>query len=341
MRGMMKLGVAAVAMAVGMLGASASYALDDDFFTSYTQPANALVMPFDVTEGRESFQIVSNINGVSPISGGGANLGVTTHWAFWSETCDHLADVFICLTLNDTVVVDPHNVQAMDVANQGIGPVIDLSGERGIVVVTAYETDEICSDASVLGLRPVDDAIVGSYTFADTASTASFGADAIGLGLCDEFTDIECGPDAGDKWTQLPEYADPAIDVQTYNPETLDLSVVTLISLEERSGSGTTADIEVGPNTSTLSGDVTLYDNFEVATSLPNVDLKCVRFGSVIPADDDLIPSSISVTSSGFVRFSNFGVGDDTGEWVYIVGGQAVGEFGGSSNGKYKASFEF
>ena len=51
MRGIRKLGVAAVALAVGVLGAGKSHALIDDPFTSYTQPANALVMPFDRDDG--------------------------------------------------------------------------------------------------------------------------------------------------------------------------------------------------------------------------------------------------------------------------------------------------
>ena len=51
MRGIRKLGVAAVALAVGVLGASKSHALIDDPYTSFTQPANALVMPFDEDDG--------------------------------------------------------------------------------------------------------------------------------------------------------------------------------------------------------------------------------------------------------------------------------------------------
>src|SRR5690554_4240401 len=113
MRGIRKLGVAAVALAVSVLGASKSHALVDDPFTSFTQPANALVMPFDVTDDQVTFLLASNIGGLSPV-GDAFIAGVTTHWTFWSETCDHLADVFICLTLNDTVVVDPRELSAID-----------------------------------------------------------------------------------------------------------------------------------------------------------------------------------------------------------------------------------
>src|SRR5262245_7769152 len=293
MRGTWKLGVAAVALAVGVLGANTSYALVDDPFTTYTQPANALVMPFDVSgDARQSYLTVSNIAGVSTIPGGGANLGVTTHWAFWSESCDHLADFFICLTLNDTVIVDPRDTGAIDVGNQRIGPDIDLSGEKGLVVVTAYQTDEICSDASVLGDVPVDDAIVGSFTIADTAIPVSYGNDAIGLGL-----------DASGDFTELPAIDTNAIDIQTFNPNDLDDSEVILLSLSEQSGNGTTADVEVGPNASTINAAVTIYDTLEIATSLPDAAIKCATFTTALPgAAGSLIPGSITVTSSGFVR---------------------------------------
>jgi hypothetical protein len=333
MRGTWKLGVAAVALAVGVLGAKTSYALIDDPFTSYTQPANALVMPFDVSDNRESYLTVSNLNGTSKIPGGGENLGVTTHWAFWSESCDHLADVFICLTLNDTVVVDPRDTGAVDVGNQRIGPDIDLSGEKGLVVVTAYQTDEICSDASVLGDIPVDDAIVGSFTLADTSIPVSYGNDAIGLGL-----------DASGSFTQLPAIDANAIDIQLFNPDMLSDSEIILLSLAEQSGNGSTADVEVGPNAATISAGVTIYDTLEIGTSLPDTRIKCATFTTAKPGEEgSLIPGSITVTSSGFVRISGFSpsIGGDTGRFIYGIHGQTLDRFGASANGKYSLELVF
>ncbi len=327
MRGIRKLGVGAAALAVGVLSASAGHALIDDAYTSYTQPANALVMPFDATDGHESFLLVSNTNGTSS-----GIAGVTTHWAFWSENCDHLADFSICLTLNDTVVVDPRNMSAIDVGNNPIGPSIDLSGERGLVVVTAYETDDVCSDSSVLGNIPVDDAIVGTYTLANTGTNSAFGGDAIGLGL-----------NASGSYTELPQGFTNAIDIQTFRPDVLEDSNVILLSLAERSGNGATADIEVGPNVSTIKAAVTIYDTLEIATSLPDVRIKCVEFLSVIPSENSLIPNTVTVTSSGFLRLWNFSpsIGGDSARFVYAVHGQAVGQFGGSSNGKYSVQLPF
>jgi hypothetical protein len=319
--------VAAVALAVGVLGAGKSHALIDDPYTSFTQPANALVMPFDESDGHATFFLVSNISGLSPV-GDGFIAGVTTHWSYWSEDCSHLADVYVCLTLNDTVVVSPADVSAIDAGNNPIGPKIDLSGERGFVVVTAYATDEICSDSSVRGDILVDDAIVGTYTFANTESQASFGNDAIGLGT-DFFGDF----------TELPAAGYDKFSIQTFNPEDLDDSTVVLLSLKEQSGSGSTAPFEVGPNTSNTRADLVYYDNLEIPTSLPEATIKCAKFTSLIPAaEGSLIPDTISLLSSGILRLANFtpAIGGDTGRFIYGIHGQAVSNFGGSSNMKYK-----
>lgn len=320
MRGILKLGVAAVALTVVMAGPTRSDALVDDPYTSFTQPANALVMPFDSTEDWVTFMIVSNIAGTSN-SGGGDILGITTHWAYWSDSCEHLVDVWVCLTLNDTIVVDPTDVSAVDVGNAQIGPTTDLSGKRGIVVVTAYETDEICSEGSLRNHSPVDNAIVGSATRANTNIGYSFGNDAIGLGL-----------DAGGNYTELPSGTGDNIDILTLNPTSVDASSVAFISLEEMSGSGDVGDVEVGPNTANLTATLVLYDNLEIPTSLPDHTVRCADFTSMVPGEG-LIPSSISVDSSGFLRLKN--LNDQDGEFVYAVHGQAVGSFGGSNYGKY------
>ncbi len=326
MRGLRMLGVAAVALAVGLVGASSSFASQDDVYTSYTQPSNALVMPFDASNNRQSFFVVSNLGGFSNF-GNQTLAGVTTHWSYWSENCDHLADVYACLTLNDTVVVDPTNIRSVDAANQAYGPSINLSGKQGFVVVTAYETGPECGDASYAGYKPVDNAIVGTYTLADTTSGASLGADAIGLGL---------GSD--NQHTQLPAITTDAIDIQTFRPDSLDLSAVILLSLKEHAGSGATSFVEVGPNNKTITTSVTYYDNTETATSLPDAEVNCAEFNTLTPGTGNLIPGTVSGLSAGIFRMGSFepNIGGDTGRWIYAVYGQAVGRFGAGSNGKYR-----
>ena len=352
MEGFGRLGVAAVALAAGIFSAGFSHATPDDPYTSYTQPANALVMPFNVEADRASFLLVSNLSGISPTDDPSRYVpAVTTHWSYWSDSCAHLADVFVCLTLNDTVVVDPRDVRSIDAGNNEYGPEIDLSGKKGFVVVTAYSTGEVCADAAFEGYLPIDDALVGSYTFADVASGAALGGDAIGLGL--EY-DSNCPVDPFERFiahltdpsfdchTELPKIGTGAIDIQTFNPETLDLSVVVLLALREKAGSGPSQNIEIGPQSSAISANTVFYDNTEAATSLPDVSIKCATFQSLIPGTGNLIPDTVSGLTGGIFRMSGFspGIGGATERWIYGIYGQSVGQFGAGSNAKYKVSFQ-
>lgn len=113
------------AVAVGwfavLLSSGSAWGLTDDLDTSPTQPAAALVAPFDSVDGMTYFAVTQPPGGRP----------VATHWVFWSDGCDHLVDVWICLTAGDTVIVDSTSIQAIDDENQAGGPVVDLSGERG------------------------------------------------------------------------------------------------------------------------------------------------------------------------------------------------------------------
>ena len=62
------------------------------------------------------------------------------------------------------------------------------------------------------------------------------------------------------------------------------------------------------------------------------------EFTTVIPGVGALIPDTISLLSSGILRLDNFtpAIGGETGRFIYGIHGQAVGNFGGSSNMKYK-----
>lgn len=301
--------------------------------SSYTQPAGTLVMPFDETDDHATFFVVSNLSGVSP-DGDGFLPAITTHWSYWSETCEHLADVYVCLTLSDTVVVSPAAVTSLDASNEAIGPRADLSGHRGFVVVTAYATDDSCRDASVRGYLPVDDAIVGTYTFANLASQSSFGNDAIGLGLDDTGSFIRLPGDGDEVSADFDRFS-----IQSFDPDTLDDSTAVLLSLEERAGNGATASIEIGPNSANTRADVSYYDTLEIATSLPAATIRCATFTSLIPGEGALVPETVSLISSGVLRLERFTppIGGATGRFIFGIHGQAVGNFGGSSNMKYRA----
>src|SRR5581483_11095596 len=113
---------------------STAHAILFDDQSSLTQPATELVMPFDASDNKSSFLLVSNPDAVSFDAA-----QVSTHWIFWGTNCRELADVSICLTLNDTIVVDPRNITSVGPDNEPLGPTVNLDGEKGIVTVTAYE----------------------------------------------------------------------------------------------------------------------------------------------------------------------------------------------------------
>lgn len=296
-----------VAAALSVLAASSADARDSEVW-SYAQPGNALVMPFDATDGQVSFLTASNIGPEA----------VTSHWVFWSEDCDHLVDVWMCLTPNDTTVVDPTDVQALGPDNERVGPVANLSGYRGSVIVTAYETNSSCSPAAEGGI-PTDDALVGSYTIATLATSAAFGNDAIVLGL-----------DPTGTYTDLPdEDLAPYMDFQTLDPSSVEDSLAIVIALREQSGSAA-SDAEVGP-LSGVTADLTFYDNLEIPTSLPSITVGCTTFTPPFP-------DTTVIDSAGFLRLTNIRngsepVGGDT--WLFGIHEQTIDRFGTSVSAKY------
>lgn len=303
------------AIVMGSAGTSSAILGDDGF--SHTQPGAELVMPFDATEGKSTFLLVSNIHGTS--SFGGAQ--ITTHWTFWSETCDELADFSICLTLNDTVVVDPTNARSLGAGNEEQGPIINLTGKRGLVTVTAYETNNTCADFSHAGAVLTDDAIVGTFTFADTDLGFAFGNDAFGLGLNDAGTAVVLPPS---------EIVD-SYNIEVFDPTSVESSVVVLSHLREFSAG------QVEPNPAGIRFATTFIDINEIPTSLPDQTAGCVKFAQISSdaGTTGLIPPTVDVTTSGIIRLhpvSGFGPND----YLYSIVGQAVGPFGASTSAKVK-----
>lgn len=305
----------ALTSAIVMGSANTSSAIIDVDGFSHTQPAAELVMPFDATEGKATFLLVSNINGTSP--SGGAQ--VTTHWTFWSENCDELANFSICLTLNDTIIVDPTNARSVGPDNQDQGPLINLTGKRGLVTVTAFETNSTCGDFSQSGQKLRDDAIVGTFTFADTEIGYAFGNDAFGLGLNELGTAVEL-PDSG----RVNSY-----NIQVFDPTSVQASVVVLSHLREQ------AVGQVEPNPANIRFFTHFYDTLEIPTSLPDQTVGCVKFTTISSEGGvaGLIPDTVDVTTSGFIRLdpaAGFGAND----YLYGIIGQAVGPYGASSSAK-------
>jgi hypothetical protein len=229
-------------------------------------------------------------------------------------------------------------------ANRGNGPVIDLTGERGVTVVTAYDADlggDGCR-VSDPAAPAADGALVGSWVIADPAIPSAAGGDAIGL--TSETLPSPAGLSAG-------------LAITTYDPTTLTSSEVILIGVEAGAGSGPFRDAEPGPITAPMESgshvccDVRFVDNLETQVSLPDVCFDCVGFHPIAAqhrraADDaPLVPATVPIGSSGTVYLTHCRtasadglaapLGRDRPQFLFAFHLQTVGRFGTTSIGAY------
>ena len=288
------------------------------------EPAAVLVMPFDATEGRASFALVSRIGA----SFGGAP--IDTHWVFYADDCRHLANVIIALTDRDSIVVDPTRVQGEvqtlnPPVNHPTGPAIDLSGERGLVIVSARRPGG--------GVSPQ---LVGSWTIADLGAQAAYGSDAIGLrdGMLPDPSPLAAG-----------------VVIQTFRPETLDDSLVIVFGLEGE-GEGVTPILQPSPR---LGGahvccNVAFTDTLEFTISLPDFCFPCAGFAAIAagigaPSLSTIAPPTATLASAGFLRLASCRTASDLGvaplgegqvpQYLFAFHGQAIGPFGVTVAAKY------
>lgn len=283
---------------------------------SYTAPAAELIVPYNTQEGKVSYIVASNVS----------DRNVTTHWIFWNEACTEEVDFSICLTQNDTVVVNPMDMQAIDANNQGIGPKISLVGVRGVATVIAYETDDACTAWPVAN-ELADEAIVGAFTLADTEVGYSFGNDAFGLGTNLANTQVEVpepvGPD-GETGGLGYEFA-----IQIFRPEIVEDSVVILSHIAEA------ADGTVAPGRTPVRFATSVVDTYEIPTSLPDTLVSCAAFHTIAgDSGNPLIPATTTVDSAGIIRLqpvSGLAIGTT---YVYGIVGQAINKYGASSSMK-------
>lgn len=298
----------------------------------YAQPSNALVMPYDATT-RSTLLEVSNLSGLSKMPGGQLLAGVTTHWVFWGESGEKLAEASICVVLNDTAAVDPRSVSSLDAENDPVGTPVDLSGTRGFVVVTAYQTDVRCGAANLNGSVLVDNAIVGSVQIS-SASGPEMSMSAIGLPL-----------DATGTFTDLPNFqiapgASPSVNVGSLNlqmatADVLDSSTVVLVGLKENAG---VLPGELGPLSKKIRAKVTFFDVYSIPTTMPAVKFRNVLFTSIIPGNGSLIPGTVELLSPGMLKFTNLIAGEKPvgcNSFVFAFEGARMSTWGQSLYGAY------
>jgi hypothetical protein len=292
---------------------------------SQEHPSAVLVMPFDATDDHTTFMIVSRIGPGLP-----DGAGLRTHWVFWSADCRHLADLSITLTEKDTVVIDANHIQSQTQfpgvpENVPLGPVVDLKGERGVVIVTA-----------VTPVTASPRQLVGAWTIADQSAFVSFGADAIGFadGVLPDPTPINEG----------------GLVIPTFNPTSLDTSSVIVIGLEE--AGGTLQPIRrpsAGLHGTHVCCNSAISDTLENIVSVPDVCFKCALFAPIAPTrvespDAPLVPV-VSSVGAGALHLSACRTASDDGtpaplgtdERQFLVGfhGQAVGPYGFAASAKY------
>jgi hypothetical protein len=288
-------------------------------------PAAVLVMPFDVTQDHSSFMVVSRIGDTV------AGPAVTTHWVFYAASCDHLADLAIGLTENDTIVVDAAHVQGQtqepgSPVNESHGPVIDLTGERGIVIVTVQPPP---------GVSPVQ--LIGSWTIANRSVSSAFGGNAVGL------TSFVL-PDPG-------LLAAAGLVIPTFDPSTLDTSEVIIAGLERQGDS----IVPIGRPSAALGGahvccNTAITDTLETIVSVPDVCFACALFAPIAPTrlpspDPPIVPAASAPASAGSIvlRACRSAGADglpaplasDVAQFLVAFHGQAVGPFGIATAGKY------
>lgn len=316
-----------VVAAVVALGAPATHAELGGTVTR-SEPAGTLIMPFDSTSGKVSFQRV--------VRTGGSDTGrsIATHWVYWANDCKHLADFIVCLTPRDSIVADPTALQAevqSGNSNKKIGPVINLTGKRGLVAVTAYETDTSGGGCRIPDVPVTKNRVLaGAWTIANLDTSTGYGGDAIG------FPDTGVFPDPS-------ILADHGIWIPTYAPDTLTDSKVIVLPVKFPGGSGVFAN-EVGP-LNKVTCDSAFVDNLEAQTSLPSQTFRCVNFNPIAAAlevekgDPAIIPDTFDLSTSGFLRFSNCRTSNGAllsgKRFVFAFHAEAVGPFGTVVAGKY------
>jgi hypothetical protein len=291
----------------------------------------ALVAPFDQSEGHRTYLTAHGGGAFSPLTGVPA---VITHWTFWSETCEHLANFNVCLTQDDSVVIDLSDMGAIGPDNERLDSRFNLEGFRGLVTVHAYQTDARCRHPGDLGFQLIDRAIWGTWSIANTRTNAAAG---------DRMQSLNLGDDGA---VAVPDERFRALDVAFFNPESLTSSEVVFLVVVERFGDYVG---ELGPPQGRVivGTQVQACDVQEQCLSLPDLQISCALFSSLIPGPGAIIPGTLMPGSSGFLRLSSprFVKEDPaiTGGdlWLYAWHLQQLGPFGTGARGTYLDPIEF
>jgi hypothetical protein len=194
-------------------------------------------MPWDLTSTFESFAQITNTSSTN----------VVTHWVYWSNSCDKMADVTVCLTPDGGHVMDASavtNAIWVDGESQNRGDPVNLRAAAmargvepaGTLYVSAFQAmpGDFLDCLSTGSLVP--ESLIGRWATADPDTSVSAGGNAQGFGLSPDVSRCD-----------LPDLTLGAITVQTFAPVNLSTSAITLFVTEENAGDDSSFPGELGP----------------------------------------------------------------------------------------------
>jgi hypothetical protein len=348
-------------------GQEEARALVPNNYVSYFLPAASVSAPFDASEGRVTALQVTNLSGASSLSGPSGDgrpfvPSVQSHWVFWTETGEPLADIFICLPLGGSVVVNPRSLRSTGKSDLPSRPAIDLSGRRGLVTITAYETDALCSfDQIPSGGRLVDRAIVASFSIIDSSTEETFQSNGLGFGLdCLQNAFFQgIPPCEGERFVELPPFgidSTELIEVESDDPTTIADSSIIFVALEQ--GTGLFAG-EPGPVAEVVTGDSEFLFGPEISEAAArtgtrntgkadperahgsvdgsSVSFRAALFRKLFGGEEGLFPRATLPPQRGMIRIGKLRAGnaDSLGpkRWIWGIHGQRTNRPGSSTQG--------
>lgn len=282
----------------------------------YAQPAHALVLPFDATDGRVSFLYVSRIDeGSEPIA---------VHWVYWSDAGMLLAEEVRCMRPGRTVVVDPGAAR--------FGDDFPLRHARGLATATAY-TDAV--ECGGIDGSPLSETLAGGFTIADLESGSAFGHDALGFARSADGSHIDLPVERA--------LDDPGeIVLQAFAPDSLDFSLLILLGLREGAGTSRFPG-ELGPLID-VRGKSTAVLAFGRTARLPDVGFDAAFFTTLdrngLVGAEGVIPSSALLSFTDLAEGGRRIDGDDGNANTRVFGllGQSIGPFGTSTRARTRAA---
>ena len=276
-------------------------------------PSGVLLMPFDATEDHVAFMQVA-----APGDADTSRVPVATHWTFWGDHGALLADVFVCLGDRGSVILDPASVSSSGPHGNRFGPVFDLTGERGMAIVTAYEAaPNAIGCAPTSPPRLLDGRLVGEWRIFNVAIGYTWRNQAVRLAH-------GALPPASSSLDRL--------IFQTPDPTRVDDGRLVLLGVEEGAGPGELGRLELGPTRASVCCEATYLENIGRELEIPGFCIRTAQFMSFFGPAGLFHPRTI-VSSSGAIKLLDCrseGEGSGLGEGRFLHGfiHTSVGGFG-------------